>query len=309
MAAADRSSTTPRGGDARSPELSPQLSAELSAELSAFDALELPGTPTRRIAASLIAGLAPKLVAVAVVVLAWQALVLSGWRPTYLLAPPAAVLSELSGLVASGELGSAVVVTMRRAIAGYALAAAIGVAIGIVVSRWRLLRSALGALITGLQTMPSIAWFPLAILVFGLTETAILFVVVLGAAPAIANGLIVGIDQIPPVLVRAGRVLGASGFAAYRHVILPAALPGFVGGLKQGWAFAWRSLMAGELLVIIAGQPSVGARLQFARELSDAAALLAMMIVVLVIGIVVDILLFGTLESQIRTRWGLGHGA
>ena len=106
--------------------------------------------------------------------------------------------------------------------------------------------------------MPSIAWFPLAILLFKLSEQAIMFVVVLGAAPSIANGLIAGVDHIPPILLRAGRVLGARGVTAYRHVVLPASLPSFVGGLKQGWAFAWRSLMAGELLVIIAGKPSIG---------------------------------------------------
>jgi NitT/TauT family transport system permease protein len=128
---------------------------------------------------------------------------------------------------------------------------------------------------------------------------------VLGAAPSIANGLIAGVDQIPPLLLRAGRTLNARGLALYRHVILPAALPGYVAGLKQGWAFAWRSLMAGELLVIIANQPSLGVRLQFAREFSDAEGLLAMMIVVLVLGIVVDALIFGRLEGMIRKRWGL----
>ena len=103
--------------------------------------------------------------------------------------------------------------------------------------------------------MPSIAWFPLAILLFKLSEEAILFVVVIGAAPSVANGLISGIDHIPPLWLRAGRVLGAKGLSAYRHVVLPAALPEFVSGLKQGWAFAWRSLLAGELLVIIASAP------------------------------------------------------
>ena len=219
------------------------------------------------------------------------------------------MLAELASLVQSGVLGAAVAVTVKRALLGYLVAVLAGVALGVAVSRWGVLRSAVGSLITGLQTMPSIAWFPLAILLFGLNETAILFVVVLGAAPAIANGLIAGIDQVPPILLRAGRVLGARGLGAYRHVVLPAALPSFVGGLKQGWAFAWRSLMAGELLVIVAGQPSIGARLQFARELSDAPALIAMMLVVLVIGIVVDIALFGALERHVRVRWGLAHGA
>jgi NitT/TauT family transport system permease protein len=167
------------------------------------------------------------------------------------------------------------------------------------------LRAAIGSMITGLQTMPTIAWFPLAILLFGLNESAILFVVILGAAPAIANGVISGVDHIPPLLLRAGRVLGARGLSAYRHVVIPASLPGFVAGLKQGWAFAWRSLMAGELLVIIAKKPSLGVRLEFARQNADAPALMAAMVVILIIGIMVDSLFFGRLERTIRRRWGL----
>jgi NitT/TauT family transport system permease protein len=200
-------------------------------------------------------------------------------------------------------------VTLRRAAVGYGLAVIVGGVIGILVVRSQTLRAAVGSLITGLQTMPSIAWFPLAILLFQLSETAILFVVVLGAAPAIANGLISGVDHVPPLLLRAGRVLGATGLANYRHVILPAALPASVAGLKQGWAFAWRSLMAGELLVLIPGQTSVGAQLQFSREFSDAAGLMAMMIVILLIGIVVDVAVFSSLERSIRTRRGLVDAA
>jgi NitT/TauT family transport system permease protein len=163
-------------------------------------------------------------------------------------------------------------------------------------------------MITGLQTMPSIAWFPLAIVLFGLTEGAMMFVVILGAAPAIANGVITGVDHIPPLLLRAGRVLGARGLAAYRHVILPAALPGFVAGLKQGWAFAWRSLMAGELIVIIAKRPSLGQQLEFTRGNQDYPGLVATMLVILVIGIVIDSVFFGRIERTIRRRWGLVEG-
>ncbi|CAN5718747.1 hypothetical protein BH24ACT3_BH24ACT3_10060 [soil metagenome] len=148
---------------------------------------------------------------------------------------------------------------------GFALAAVIGSVVGALVARVAVLRTAVGSLITGLQTMPSIAWFPAAILLFKLSEQAILFVVVLGAAPAIANGLIAGADQVPPLLTRAGRVLGARGVTLFRTVVLPASLPSFVAGLKQGWAFAWRSLMAGELLVIIAKRPSIGVELQVSR--------------------------------------------
>ncbi len=188
---------------------------------------------------------------------------------------------------------------------GYGISLIIGIALGMTVARVRLLWIATGSLITGLQTMPSIAWFPLAILLFELSEQAVLCVVVLGAGPAIANGLLQGIDHIPPLLLRAGKVLGARGLDAYRHVILPAAMPGFVGGLKQGWAFAWRSLMTGELLVIIANRPSIGVQLQFVRELSDAQGLIAAMLVVLAIGIVIDLMIFGRLERMVRSRWGL----
>jgi NitT/TauT family transport system permease protein len=193
---------------------------------------------------------------------------------------------------------------MRRAVTGYVLALVIGSVIGIAVARIRLLRSAVGSLITGLQTMPSIAWFPLAILLFGLTERAIMFVVVLGAAPSIANGLIAGVDHVPPLMLRAGRMIGAKGVGLYRHVVLPAALPTYVAGLKQGWAFAWRSLMAGELLVIVARRPSIGDQLQLAREFSRADQMLALMIVILVIGIIVDTV-FGRADMTIRRRRGL----
>jgi NitT/TauT family transport system permease protein len=278
-------------------------------ELAGLDTLELPSvrhTPRSR---RIVAAAWPKLLALAIALGAWELIVLSGWKPTYLLPSPVTVVEKLWQELVSGDLVAAVTVTLRRAAVGYALAVLVGAAIGILVVRSRTLRAAVGSLITGLQTMPSIAWFPLAILLFQLSETAILFVVILGAAPSIANGLISGVDQVPPVLLRAGRVLGARGFAKYRYVILPAALPSAVAGLKQGWAFAWRSLMAGELLVLIPGQTSVGARLQFARDFSDAPGLIAMMLVILVIGIVVDVVVFSSFERSLRARRGLVEAA
>jgi NitT/TauT family transport system permease protein len=275
-------------------------------ELAGLDALEAEaGRPARHGLRRIVAAAWPKLAALGIALAAWQLVVLSGWKPEYALPGPVAVFEELGRQLADGKLLTALGITARRAAAGYGIALLVGAAIGIAVSRWSLLRAAVGSLITGLQTMPSIAWFPLAILLFGLNETAILFVVVLGAAPAIANGLISGIDHVPPLLLRAGRVLGARGISAYRHVILPAALPSAVAGLKQGWAFAWRSLMAGELLVIVVGQTGIGARLQYARELSDAPGLMATMIAILVLGILVDIVLFGLAERSIRERRGL----
>jgi NitT/TauT family transport system permease protein len=246
----------------------------------------------------------PKLVALTIVVAVWEVLALSGVKPAYVFPGPGPVFKELGHQLSQGTFWNAIGVTMRRALVGYVLAVVVGVVIGAAVARIRPLRSAIGSLITGLQTMPSIVWFPFAILLFKLSESAILFVVVLGAAPSVANGLISGVDHVPPILLRAGRVLGARGLRLFRHVILPAALPSCLSGLKQGWAFAWRSLMAGELLVILANRPSIGARLSFAREFSDAPALVALMVVVLVIGLAVDAV-FGAADKALRGRWGL----
>lgn len=246
----------------------------------------------------------PKLLALGLVLGAWQIVVWSGWRPEYVLPGPIPTLQAVWEMMGTDRFWSAIATTLTRAVAGFALALLIGTTIGVLVARVRPLRLAVGALITGLQTMPSISWFPLAILLFGINEQAILFVVVLGAAPSIANGVISGIDQVPPAFWRLGRVLGAGPFAMYRNIILPAALPGYVSGLTQGWAFAWRSLMAGELLVIIAERPSLGAQLEFARQLSKAPQLLGTMLVILVIGMLVDGL-FSSASRRMRERRGL----
>ena len=274
-------------------------------ELAGLDALELPLAAQPSLAWRIWRSSWPLLVALAFVIGAWQLVVMSGWRPSYVLPGPLTVAERIVKDLTDGEILPAVGTTMRRIGVGFALALVIGGLIGLAIVRWRVLRTAIASLITGLQTMPSIAWFPLAILLFGLSEQAMMFVVVLGAAPSVANGLITGVDHVPRLLLRAGNVLGARGLNAYRFVILTAALPSFIAGLKQAWAFAWRSLMAGELLVIIATQPALGVRLQLSRELNDAAGLLATMVVILVIGIVVDALFFGRLDTAIRRRWGL----
>ncbi len=176
------------------------------------------------------------------------------------------------------------------------------------VAQSRILRAALGSLVTGFQTMPSVAWLPLAVVLFQTSERAILFVLLIGAIPSIANGVISGIDNIPPLLLRAGRSLGARGCAKYRHVVLPAALPGFVAGMKQAWAFAWRSLMAGELIVQIAHRPSLGRTLDNASGQNDYAGMLAAMVVILIVGLVLDATVFGRLERAVLRRRGLAQG-
>ena len=276
------------------------------AALSGLDALETTDDRDSR-AVRVWASLWPKVAALLLALGIWQLVVWSGWKPSYTLPGPDTVLPRLWDDLGEGVTWRAIGVTLRRAAIGFSLAIAVGVVIGIAVSRVRVLRTAVGSMITGLQTMPSISWFPLALILFKQSEAAILFVVLIGAAPSIANGLIAGIDQIPPILLRAGRVLGATGVRRYRHVVMPAALPAFVAGLKQGWAFTWRSLMAGELLVIIANKPSIGSRLKFEQEFADSPGLISWMLIILIIGVVVDAVFFGSIERVIRERRGLGE--
>lgn len=287
------------------PDRSAGAASELDRELSGLDHLELPAAPPTPFALRVWSSAWPKLVAVGVVLAIWQFVVWREWKPRFVLPGPADVGRTLWEDLGTSELWRAVGFTLRRAVVGFGVSLLVGGALGLAVARSRVLRTALGSLITGLQTMPSIAWFPLAILLFKISESAILFVVILGAAPSIANGIIAGVDSVPPVLRRVGLTLGARGPALYREVIVPAAMPTVLSGLKQGWAFSWRSLMAGELLVIVPGTQSLGTRLQFAREFSDSDGLIATMVVVLVIGILVDGLVFGQVERVVLTRRGL----
>ncbi|RAO19989.1 ABC transporter permease [Micromonospora noduli] len=280
-------------------------SARTDAEITGLDALEIAGRDKEASRGARIwAATWPKLAALAIAIAAWQIVVWTGWKPPYSLPPPLEVGRELVAQAQGPQLWDGLLTTLQRAALGYVFSVAVGLLLGLAVARSTVLRAAIGSMITALQTMPSIAWFPLAILLFELSEKAIFFVVVLGAAPSIANGVISGVDYVPPLLVRAGRNLGARGLNLYRYVIAPAALPAIVAGLKQGWAFSWRSLMAGELLVSGISQTSLGAQLTYSRELSDAPWLLSTMIVILVVGLVVDAA-FGAGDKAIRRRWGV----
>src|SRR6266851_6794302 len=280
------------------------MAAELASELRLSDVPAPRVHPVRRSVARVWSGLWPKLGAVLLTVVIWQLVVWSGWKPQSALPGPWPVLERLAVDLGRLDFYTGVAVTLRRAALGYAIAAAAAIVVAILIARIELARRSVGSLLVGLQSMPSIAWFPLAILLLQRSEGAITLVVVMGAAPAIAAGLLNGIDHVHPLLIRVGRAMGADGLRLYRHVILPAALPAFVGGLKQGWAFAWRSLMSAELLVVAANQTSIGQQLQSARNLSDTQQLLAIMVVIFVIGIVVDSL-FGVLDTAVRRRWGL----
>jgi NitT/TauT family transport system permease protein len=244
----------------------------------------------------------PKLIAFGIILLVWQIAVWAHWRP-YILQTPTTVARQLWDLLGTSLFWQAVWVTAQQAIVGFALVIVIGAVVGTAVARLPVLRAGIGALITGMQTLPSVLWYPLAFMVFGVHNSAIVLMMVLGAAPSVANGFISGIDQVPPGLLRAGRVLGARGLALERHVVLPAALPSVLGGLKQSWTFGWHALMAGEFLILV-NPLSLGGRTVNALTQTDYAIVVGLMIVIVFIGIMVDTA-FSRVDTAVRGRYGL----
>lgn len=282
---------------------------EPAAALAGLDQLELapPQHAKRHIWAKIWVAAWPKLLALVLALAVWQLIHLSGFK-SGILPGPATTLTDLWHQLHTAQLWSALGTTLRRAVIGFAIALVIGTVVGALVSRIRPLRAAVGSLITALQTLPSIVWVPFAIILFGATTQAILFVIVMTAAPAIANGLIAGADFLPPLLLRAGKTMGLRRVSLYRHVIMPATLPAFMNGLKQGWAFGWHGLIAAEIVVIILGQPSLGVLLSNDQDQADMAGAISIILVILVIGIAVD-LLFNLVNGRIRRRWGVADSA
>lgn len=234
----------------------------------------------------------------------WGLAKLAIW-PAYVFPGPGDVATYLIGSIKDGSLAWGVATSLKRLLTGYLASVAGGVLIGVLLARFGWLSVTLGGLVLGLQTLPSVCWLPLSLLWFGLNESAILFVVIMGAILSITISTQTGIAQVPVIYVRAGRTLGASGFALYRHVIFPAAFPVMLTGFKQGWSFAWRSLMAGELLYVTQG---LGFLLQAGRELNDVAQVFGVMLVIVGIGTAVDFVVFRRLERWVRRRWGYADG-
>ncbi|WP_309897642.1 ABC transporter permease [Archangium sp.] len=201
-----------------------------------------------------------------------------------------------------GRLWDAITRSMGRLAQGYGLSVLIGVPLGIVMGRVRTVRRILRPLVVGLQALPSICWLPLALLWFGLTETSIIFVVVMGSVLAVSISVEDGILNVDPLLMRVASTYGIRGARFYGGVLLPAALPGIVTGLKLGWSFAWRALMAGELLYVSGG---LGQLLTMGRELMEIPQVMAVMLAIILVGTFIDRVLFQTVEVRVRRRWGL----
>ncbi|MFJ3934235.1 MULTISPECIES: ABC transporter permease [unclassified Streptomyces] len=288
----------PAKGRARPDDL-----AGLEAGLDALDSVQSQRTPLRQV---LVGKVLPPVVAVALVLLVWQLLVAAEVTESYKLPPPSAVWDGVREMWLQGTLLDVVWTSVSRGLLGFLLALAIGTPLGLLVARVRFVRAAIGPILSGLQSLPSVAWVPPAVIWLGLNDAMMFTVILLGAVPSIANGLVSGVDQVPPLFLRAGRTMGATGLKGTWHIVMPAALPGYLAGLKQGWAFSWRSLMAAE---IIASSPDLGLGLgqllENGRNNFDMPGVFLAILLILVVGIAIDLLIFSPLERWVLRSRGL----
>lgn len=236
----------------------------------------------------------------------WELCVRAKIWSEVLMPDPASVAKYFWESTMDGTLIKGTMITMQRLILGYAVGVVIGLPLGLITARWRFFQDTLGMLALGLQTLPSVCWAPLALLWFGQTETAMFFIVVMGSLWSILLATDSGVRNVPPIYARAARTMGSRGFHTWCWVILPASLPHVISGMKQGWAFAWRSLMAAEIYVTILTGFGLGHLLHYARELHAMEAVIGIMITILFIGLAADKILFSPVERWMHRRWGTG---
>jgi NitT/TauT family transport system permease protein len=222
--------------------------------------------------------------------------------PPYVFPTPKGVAESLWAGFADHSFWIAIVVSLKRMLLGYSLSVVLGMVLGLGVASNKFLEETMGGLLVSLQSLPSICWLPLAVLWFGLTEKAILFVVVMGSLLSVTIAMETGRQQMPKIYGMAGRNLGARGFKLFWYVLLPASLPFILSGLKQGWAFAWRSLISGEMIFVSLG---LGQLLMMGRDLNDMSQVIAVMMLIIAIGYIVDGLVFKTIERRLQHKWGL----
>ncbi|MEV6838218.1 ABC transporter permease [Streptomyces sp. NPDC051133] len=272
-----------------------------------LDALETAQSGRTPLGKTLVGKVVPPVTAIVVVLVVWQGLIsLKIVDDPTKLPTPAAVWHAVREDWVQGKLLDYIWTSVSRGLLGFCFALLIGTPLGLLVARVRFVRAAIGPILSGLQSLPSVAWVPPAVVWFGLDNSMMYAVILLGAVPSIANGLVSGVDQVPPLFLRAGRTLGATGLRGTWHITLPAALPGYVAGMKQGWAFSWRSLMAAE---IIANFPDLGTGLgqllENARTASDMAMVFEAILLILFVGIAIDLLIFSPLERWVLRSRGL----
>lgn len=232
----------------------------------------------------------------------WHVMVVTGaWgRPA-----PVDVWNYLAAAWSDGSLPPALAVTTQRLIVGYIAGVLVGLPIGLLTARFRTLHDTIGVIGLGFQTLPSVCWVPLALLWFEPhVESAMLFVVVMGTLWSVSLATNTGVRNVPPLFARAAKTMGSEGFHLWFRVIVPAALPVIVGGVKQGWAFAWRSLMAAEIYVTVIGRSGLGQLLNTGRNDRNMAMVVGVMVVIMFVGLLADKVLFSPIERYLKSRWG-----
>lgn len=283
--------------------------SEIGELAAGLDALDTAKVANKKRGWAVLQSLAP-LSAILLLLAIWQIVVWMQLQPDWVLPSPTDVWLALVDRATNPNpllnLWLSAGNSLRKGVEGFLLALAIGLPLGVALGLNKWLRLIIRPILTGLQQLPSVAWVPAAIIWFGLSDTTIFAVVLLGATPSIANGLISGIDQIPTLYLRAGRVLGARGLVYIKDILLPAAWPGFLAGLEQGWAFAWRSLMAAELIAI---NPALGAglgqMLDNSRQLGDMPGVIGTILVILTVGVLVERAVFAPLRQRTLRNRGL----
>lgn len=284
----------------------PAPGADDSREMaSGLDALETSAVPAPSAARRLLGRAAPPLAALALVLLAWQAVYALGWSAT--LPPPSAVSRQLADAWSGGTLLPAVGHSLLRCLLGFSLAAALGVPLGLLLTRVAPLRAVLRPILTALQSLPAAGLVPVAVIALGNSEGAVYAVVLLGAVPSIAVTVAATVDQLPPLLLRAGKSMGATGLRGTALVLVPAALPGFISALRQGWTFGWRALMTAELITATP-LPGIGQMLAAGQAAESMSLVLASVALILVIGVLVESALFRPVEHRVLARRGLAAG-
>ncbi|MFE0101903.1 ABC transporter permease [Streptomyces sp. NPDC059009] len=278
--------------------------AGLEAGLDALETTQSGRVPLRE---KLVKKALPPLTAIVVVLAVWQGLLTFDIVTDPAKLPsPSAVWAEAEDAWYKGTLLGYIETSVSRGLVGFLLALAIGTPLGLIVARVRFIRTAIGPTLSGLQSLPSVAWVAPAVMWVGLNGSMMYLVILLGAVPSIANGLVAGVDQVPPLYLRAGQTMGAKGLSGARHILLPAALPGYLAGLKQGWAFSWRSLMAAEIIAYIPGMgQGLGQLLENGRTNSSMAQVFLGILLILIVGIVIDLLIFSPLERRVLRSRGL----
>lgn len=256
---------------------------------------------------TILNGILNKIIFGIIVVLIWQfsyyigVEVFEKWKP-YAFPSPLGVVQSFTSLIEKGSLLTAIGSSLRRLVVGYTISLVVGLVLGLLIAKFKYLNENLKPMILGIQTLPSICWVPFAILWFGLNDNAILFVIIIGSTFSMSISVEQAIRNVNPLFIKAARTMGAKGKTFYTHVIIPASVPNLISGCKQGWSFAWRALMSGEVMFASKG---LGQILTMGRDLADINQVMAVIITIVILGVLIDYIAFRRIERKIQKKWGL----